>query len=136
MSEPATKPTQERSCIKQRAQTAATKFDLEERTARLGESVIALARSLKCDAVNEPLISQVVRSATSVGANYAEANGTQTRKDFKHRIGICLRECKETQHWLRMLAQANETSRQQCRSLWQEAHELTLIFGAIVRSMK
>ena len=108
-------------------------YDLEERTARLGEDVITLARRVKKDAVNASLVGQVVRSATSVGANYAEADDTQTKKDFRHKIGLCLREAKETKHWLRMLAKANESLAPECRKLWQEAQELTLIFSAIVR---
>ena len=110
-------------------------YDLEERTARLGEDVIMLARRVKEDAVNASLVGQVVRSATSVGANYADADDTQTKKDFRHKIGLCLREAKETKHWLRMLAKANEDLAPDCRKLWQEAQELTLIFSAIVRKV-
>ena len=110
-------------------------YDLEERTARFGEDVIVLARRVTKDVVNMPLTSQVVRSATSVGANYVEADDTQTKKDFRHKIGLCLREAKETKHWLRMLAKANEDLATDCRMLWQEAHELTLILAAIVRKV-
>ncbi len=110
------------------------RFDLEERTARFGEAVILFVRRLKADDVNQTLIPQVIRSATSIGANYAEADATQTKKDFRHKIGICAREAKETKHWLRMLASANDAETDGCRKLWQEAQELALIFSAIVRS--
>ena len=86
--------------------------------------------------MNSSLIAQTARAATSVGANYAEADATQTKKDFTHRIGICLREAKETRHWLRMLATANEDEKAECRKLWQEAQELVLIFSAIIRSAR
>ena len=110
------------------------RFDLEERTAQFGEAVILFVRRLKADDVNQTLIPQVIRSATSIGANYAEADATQTKKDFRHKIGICAREAKETKHWLRMLASANAAETDGCRKLWQEAQELALIFSAIVRS--
>jgi len=59
------------------------KYDLEERTARFGESVIDLCKKIKQDAISKPIVTQLVRSATSIGANYMEANGASSRKDFK-----------------------------------------------------
>jgi four helix bundle protein len=76
------------------------KYDLEERTAKFGESIIDLAKSLYRNLVNDPLINQIVRSGTSVGANYAEADGASTKKDFRDKISICKKESKETKHWL------------------------------------
>jgi four helix bundle protein len=111
-------------------------FDLTERTARFGEDVIALARGVVRNAVNSPLVSQLVRAGTSVGANYMEAGAAQSGKDFDHKIGICKKEARETMHWLRMLAVADESSRQECRTMWQEAHELTMIFSAILRKRR
>jgi len=120
----------------QRANPAGKVFELDERTARLGEDIIKFARGLKRDPVNTPLISQVVRSGTSVGANYMEAGAAQSGKDFDHKIGICKKEARETMHWLRMLAVADESSRQECRTLWREAHELTMIFSAILKKRR
>jgi four helix bundle protein len=110
------------------------KYDLEERTAVFGEKIIEFARSLKKNPINNPLISQVVRSGTSIGANYMEADGANTKKDFNYRINLCRKESKETKHWLRMIARANPTFLDQTRLLWKEAHELTLIFSAILRT--
>jgi len=115
------------------AQTAQKPFDLEERTARFGEQVILFARSLKPDAVNLSLTTQLVRAATSIGANYAEADDCESKKDFIHKISLCRKEAREVKHWLRMLAAAEATRKQEIRSLWQEAKELNLIFGAIRR---
>src|SRR2546421_12128608 len=81
-------------------------FDLEERTAIFGESVIRFAKRLPQNPVMNPLISQIVRSSTSVGANYCEADDAGTKKDFKHKIGTCRKESRETKHWLRMIAAA------------------------------
>lgn len=112
------------------------KYNLEERTAKFGEDVIEFAMGLKKTDINRVLTSQFVRSGTSIGANYMEADGAESKKDFNHKIGICKKESKETMHWLRMIAKANPDKSKECRKLWQEAHELTLIFSAIIRSKK
>lgn len=75
-------------------------FDLEERTARLGEAVIRFAKRVPVNPVTMPLIGQLVSAGTSIGANYCEANDAESRKDFRHKIGICRKESKETKHWL------------------------------------
>ena len=64
-------------------------FDLEERTARFGEAVIVFAKSIPKNEVTLPLINQLVRSGTSVGANYCEADDAVSKKDFRHKIGLC-----------------------------------------------
>jgi len=110
-------------------------FDLEERTANFGESVIKFCRGLKQDAVSKPVISQLVRSATSIGANYMEANAASSRKDFRNKIFICKKESQETKHWLRMIANCAPENKESARRLWQECQELTLIFGKIVSSL-
>jgi four helix bundle protein len=107
-------------------------YDLAERTAKFGEAVIRFAKTVKLNAVTAPLVRQLVRSATSVGANYCEADEAGSRKEFCYRISICQREARETKHWLRMLAAA-ESPRAEARQLWQEANELNLIFAAIFR---
>jgi len=109
-------------------------FDLEERTAAFGEVVLKFAKGIPFNPVNEPLIRQLVRAATSVGANYCEANDGVSKKDFRNKIGLCRKESKETKHWLRMIAAANESLRDEARTLWQEAKELNLIFAKIFRS--
>jgi four helix bundle protein len=84
--------------------------------------------------VTRPLITQVIRSATSIGANYCEADNAESRKDFKHKISICRKESKEAKHWLNMLLEAIPTLKPEINILLQEATELTLIFNAIVNS--
>jgi epoxyqueuosine reductase len=109
-------------------------YDLEERTAKFGEKIIEFVNTLERNEINRPLISQVVSAGTSVGANYMEADGAESKKDFRHKIGICKKESKETKHWLRMITKANPHKRTECQRLWQEAHELTLIFSSILQS--
>lgn len=114
----------------------AKKYDLAERTAKFGELIIEFVSFLPDSPVNRPLISQVVRSATSIGANYMEADGAESKKDFQHKIGICKKESKETMHWLRMISKANPERKDDCRRYWREAHEFALIFSSIINKMR
>ena len=108
-------------------------FDLEERTALFVEAVIHFAKTISKNCITTPLISQVVRSGTSVGANYCEADDAVSKKDFKNKIGTCRKEARETKLWLRMIAAAEPELKTEARKLWQEAKELHLIFAAIWR---
>ena len=109
-------------------------YDLEERTALLGEAVIEFARSLKETAVTRPLISQIVRSGTSVGANHIEADDAVSRKEFILKIGTCRKEARETKHRIRMIVKGSPEHRESAKPLWREANELHLIFSKIRRS--
>jgi len=105
------------------------KYDLEERTAIFGEKIVELSKKTPKNIVTAPIISQLIRSGTSIGANYAEANGASSKKDFKNKIHICKKESKETQYWLRLLAKAENKVEDDCRKLWKESQELTLILS-------
>ena len=109
------------------------RYDLEERTAKFGEAIIRFAKTVPSNSVTEPLIGQIVRSATSVGANYCEADDAGSKKEFRYRISICKRESRESKHWLRMIAAAAPELKEEARNHWQEARELHLIFAAIYR---
>lgn len=113
-----------------------TEFNLEERTATFGEAVIRFTKKIPESVVTKPLISQCVRSGTSVGANYCEADDAESRKDFIHKIGICKKEARECEHWLRMIVIAVPQLAEETRVLWQEAKELNLIFNAITNSSR
>ena len=110
------------------------RFDLEERTARFGEAIIHFAKRIPINPVNTPLIGQLVRAGTSVGANYGEANDAESKKAFRQYINICRRESKESKHWLRMISAAEPALSDDAKVLWKEAKELNLIFGAIRRN--
>jgi four helix bundle protein len=107
-------------------------YDLEERTAKFGENIIGFVKTLRKDPINNQLIGQIVRSGTSLGANYMEADGAESKKDFRHKIAICKKEAKETKHWLRMIKKANPDRKTECDILWNEGQELTLIFSSIL----
>ena len=81
-------------------------FDLEERTAKFGEDVIKFAKKIPRNTITVSIINQLIKAGTSVGANYCEADGAESKKDFEHKIGICKKESKEAKHWLRMIAKA------------------------------
>ncbi|MCX6806520.1 MAG: four helix bundle protein [Candidatus Berkelbacteria bacterium] len=111
-------------------------FDLEERTARFGESVIDFCKTIKETMIIKPIIAQLIRSSTSIGANYMEANGASSKKDFGNKIYICKKESLETKHWLRMLLKCLPETQTKIKRLWNECQELTLIFSKISLSLK
>jgi four helix bundle protein len=108
-------------------------FDLEERTARFGEAIIAFAKRIPRGPGNDRLINQIVGAGTSVGANYCEADDAVSKKEFLVNINRCRKEARETKFFLRMIACAEPGLKAEARRLWQEAKELNLIFSAIVR---
>ena len=109
------------------------KYDLEERTAKFGERVIIFSSKLTKNPLTMPIISQLIRSTTSIGANYCEANECNSKKDFQHKISIAKKEAKETMYWLEMAAELDKNLKEPARKLWQEAHELVLIFSSILK---
>lgn len=111
-------------------------YDLEERTAKFGEDIIKFCKDIKQDVITKPIISQIIRSGTSTGANYMEANAASSKKDFRNKIYICKKEIQETKHWLRMIAVAVPDKKDEARKLWKEAQELTLIFGKIISRLR
>lgn len=111
------------------------KYDLEERTAKFGEDVIKFCQKLPQDIITRPLIDQLVRAATSCGANYAEADDADSKRDFRHKISICKKESRESKHFLRMIKVALPITQDNAQLLWQEAKELNLIFNAIYHKL-
>lgn len=111
-------------------------YDLEKRTRNFSKEVIRPCREIKNDQINLNIISQLIRSATSVGANYCEANGANSKNDFRNKIHICRKEIQETEYWLELLAETNPNIKTELRKIWKEAHELTLIFNKISSSLK
>ena len=110
------------------------KYDLEERTLRFSKNCIDLCNTFTKNIVNTQLISQLIRAACSVGANYREANDTTTKKDFYHRIGICRREAKESKYWLELIMHANQKFSAKVEPLVDEALQLARIFSSIVQA--
>ena len=113
------------------------RYDLEERSFIFAKKVSFLCGQLLRTIPNLEYIKQVVRSSGSVGANYIEANESLTKKDFSHRIRICLKEAKETAYWLRLLQETNDGEiPKKIEPLIREAIELKKIFSAISEKSK
>lgn len=110
-------------------------YDLEERTALFGESIIDLCKKIPRNDIVNPIINQLMRSGTSIGANYMEANGASSKKDFWNKIFICKKESQETKYWIRMLARASEEDKDILKKMWQEAKELSMIFHKITATI-
>lgn len=111
-------------------------YDLEERTAKFGENIIKFAKGVPDNSITKPIVNQLVKSGTSVGANFCEADDAESKKDFQHKLGICKKEARETKRWLRMTVVAVPDMKDDARKLWQEAKELNLIFNSIVHKLK
>ena len=112
------------------------KWDLEERTAKFGENIILFCKKIPRNPITIPLITQLVKAGTSVGANYCEADDAESKKDFRHKIGIVKKESRESKHFIRMIVVAVPKLKEDGKPLWQEAKEINLIFNSIYKKVK
>jgi len=110
------------------------KFDLEDRTAKFSISILSFCRTIPVNYLSENQVKQLIKSATSIGANYMEANGSDSKRDFRSKISICKKEAKETTYWLRILINLFPNKKEELKILWAEAQELLLIFSAIIKN--
>jgi len=109
-------------------------FNLHERTEKFSLMVIELAKQISENTITKIFISQLVRAATSVGANYCEANNAISKRDFKNKIGICRKEAREVQYWLKMIGDTFSVFQKESAKLEIEAKELNLIFSTIYQN--
>ena len=112
------------------------KYDLAERTKEFALSVINFSRKLPVNNTSRILISQVVRSGTSIGANYSEADNAESKNDFIHKLGISKKEAKETAYWINIIITACPELKNEALIIYQEAKELNLIFNAIINKSR
>ena len=112
------------------------KIDLERRTKQFAISALTFVRALPPDRAIDVLARQLLRSATSIGANYREANRAESRADFVHKIGLVEKEAAETEYWLELLRDAGLSNGAAIDSLLSEAQELLRIFCAANRTAK
>ena len=109
------------------------KYDLEERTFLFAQRVRNFIRQLPRTACNENDVRQLARATGSVGANYIEANEALSKKDFRHRLRIARKECKESRYWLRLVYTGGEKLDDERETLIRECQELRSILSAILR---
>ncbi|MEM8600458.1 MAG: four helix bundle protein [Bacteroidota bacterium] len=119
------------------AEDRTSPHDIVERTEDFALRAIFLYRHLaQQERAAQRLADQFLRSATSVGANMAEAQSGETRRDFIHKVSIALKEARESRYWLRLFERAEFVDAESVAPLRQEAHELVAILSAIVVNAK
>ncbi len=111
-------------------------IELQSRTKSLAISIIKIVQSIKIDLANRNIISQILRSSSSIGANYNEALESESKDDFVHKLSICKKEARETLYWLDLLLTTNPNQLKQIEVLIQETTELVRIFAATIATTK
>lgn len=110
---------------------------ITERTFEFAVRIVKLCQALGREAgVSQPLVRQLIRSGTSVGANVEEAQAAQSRADFIHKMEIALKELRETRYWLRLLVATELVKPGRLESLIGESEELVRVVSKIVVSTK
>jgi four helix bundle protein len=112
------------------------KGELEQRTKRFALRIIEFVAALPKDKVNDVLGYQLLKSGTSIGANYREANRAESRNDFIHKIAIVEKEAAETQYWLELSDEIQLGNAQVRQRLIRECGELLAIFTSIGKTTK
>jgi four helix bundle protein len=110
---------------------------ITERTFAFAVRIVKLCQSLDSHpTVSRPLVRQLIRSGTSVGANVEESQAAQSRADFVHKLEIALKELRETRYWLRLLVATNILPEQRLTGLISESEEILRVIGKIVVNTK
>ena len=97
--------------------------DIGERLIKVAVRVVKLVEVLPRTTAGKTLGSQVLRSATSAGANFEESRGAESKKDFEHKLGIVLKELRETCYWLRIISAAGLVRPARLSGLTDEVEE-------------
>lgn len=109
--------------------------ELENRTTEFAKRTIGVLQKLPRNRINDPMVSQAIRAAGSVGANYREANEALGKKDFVYRLRVARKEAKEAQYWFELLLEANPSQESPLTALLKEAGELRNILSAIINKV-
>jgi four helix bundle protein len=112
------------------------KVELERRTKAFALRVVRFVALLPRNRIADVLGYQLLKSATSIGANYREANRAESRPDFIHKIGLVEKEAAETQYWLELCEEASIGNPDERQRLLQESGELLAIFTSIGKTTK
>jgi four helix bundle protein len=110
-------------------------YDIRERTLQFAVRIIQAIRRLPEDAATRVLAYQLVKAATSVGANVEEADGAESPRDFVHKMSIARKEARESRYWIRIV-RASIVDNENWNSLQQESEELARILSAIINSAR
>jgi four helix bundle protein len=110
--------------------------DLEQRTLEIAKKIIQLVKTVPFSALNRNTCSQVLRSSSSIGANYREATEAESRADFIHKLGVCKKETRETLYWLELLLATHPEKNSTIIMLQQELKQLVRIFASSILTAK
>ena len=110
--------------------------DLGERLPEYGASIVSLVESLPNSIVGRRIGDQLLRSGTSVGANYEEAQGAESRGDFVHKPQVALKELRESNYWLRLLDKAGTLPSDRLVNIIDESNQLRAILSQAVATAK
>ena len=113
---------------------ARPKYDLEERLLNFTANIVRLADSLPNTKAGNHIAGQLLRCGTSPLANHGEVEAAESRKDFLHKLRICLKELRETWRWLRLIGRLELSPGNQLQAALTEVEELIRIFAASVRT--
>jgi four helix bundle protein len=111
-------------------------IDIHERLLKFGIRIVRLCKILAKNIDNRVIADQLIRSATSVGANMQEADAASSKKDFINKVNVSKKEMQETNYWLKLINGAelinNDENKQELDQLLKESEELKKIIGAIL----
>lgn len=110
--------------------------DICDRTRAFALVIIETYRSLKKDDVGRVIGKQLLRSGTSIGANVEEAQSAESRKDFVHKMSIALKESRETNYWLTLLADSKTAPIEKTQPIIKECNEIIRVIYTIIRNSK
>lgn len=113
-----------------------TSSDLEDRLVRFGAAICCCVNRLPTTRLGLHITSQLLRSATSPAANYAEARAGESQRDFTHELKLCLKELRETLVWLKLIQELHILRDEQFHKALKEADELVALFVCSVRTLE
>ena len=103
-------------------------LELEDRLIQFGVKISEIAENLPTTKFGIHIASQILRSGTAPASNYGEAQSAESRKDFIHKMRICLKELRETQVWLKFIVMKRYADGMEMQELLNESQELVAIF--------
>jgi four helix bundle protein len=115
---------------------SAARYDLEDRLVRFGAGVYRLTNRLPGTALGKHVTIQLIRCSTSPLANYGEVQGAESRRDFVHKLGICVKELRETKAWLKLLGELQLCPADQLEAVLGECNELLAITSRSIQTAR
>src|SRR5438876_11888495 len=113
-----------------------TSYDLEDRLIRFGSATCRLGERFPRTPLGQHVAIQLTRSSTSTFANYGEVQSAESRRDFIHKLGICLKELRETRTWLKFMREMDLASEQSLAPVMRECDELLAILATSIKTAR